>query len=93
VKDEIVDGLTKLGFDPHTIKYVILTHGHIDHASGAKYLQDQFGVRLLASAADWELMPLNTEPWPKPRRDVVARDGQKLTLGETTLTLYLMAPA
>ena len=27
--------------------------------------------------------------WPQPRRDLVATDGQRLTLGDTTLTLYL----
>ncbi|PYS37884.1 MAG: MBL fold metallo-hydrolase, partial [Acidobacteria bacterium] len=27
--------------------------------------------------------------WPKPKRDMVAADGQRLTLGDTTLTLYL----
>ena len=26
---------------------------------------------------------------PAPKRDIVATDGQKLTLGDTTLTLYL----
>jgi metallo-beta-lactamase class B len=89
VKNEIVDGLRKLGFDSKSVKYVILTHGHVDHAGGAKYLQDQIGARIIASAAEWDLIPLNTEPWPKPRRDLIATDGQKLTLGDTTLTLYL----
>ena len=28
---EIVDGLTKLGLDPATVKYVIVSHGHGDH--------------------------------------------------------------
>src|SRR5438132_13474932 len=27
--------------------------------------------------------------WPKPKRDMVATDGQRLTLGDTTLTLYV----
>ncbi|HWC63399.1 MAG TPA: MBL fold metallo-hydrolase, partial [Rhizomicrobium sp.] len=35
---EIVGGLTKLGLDPATIKYVIITHGHGDHDEGAKLL-------------------------------------------------------
>jgi glyoxylase-like metal-dependent hydrolase (beta-lactamase superfamily II) len=32
VEDEIVGGLKKLGLDPASIKYVIVSHGHIDHA-------------------------------------------------------------
>ena len=89
VEDEIVGGLTKLGFDPREIKYAIVSHGHIDHAGGAKYLQDHFGTRVILSAADWDLLGRDTGAWPKPKRDMVASDGQRLTLGDTTLTLYL----
>jgi len=89
VEDEIVDGLTKLGLDPKSIKYAIVSHGHVDHAGGAKYLQDHFGTRIILSAADWDLLDHDTGTWPKPKRDMIASDGQKLTLGNTTLTLYL----
>jgi metallo-beta-lactamase class B len=41
------------------------------------------------SAADWDLLDRDKGRWPKPKRDMVATDGQKLTLGDTTLTLYL----
>jgi metallo-beta-lactamase class B len=88
VEDEIAGGLKKLGFDPALIKYVIVSHGHIDHAGGAKYLQDRFGARIILAEEDWEAMSQNTQPWPKPKRDMVAVDGQKLTLGDTTLTMY-----
>ena len=89
VEDEIVGGLTKLGFDPQEIKYAIVSHGHIDHAGGAKYLQDHFGTRVILSAVDWDLLGRDNGAWPKPKRDLVASDGQRLTLGDTTLTLYL----
>jgi metallo-beta-lactamase class B len=89
VEDEVAGGLTKLGLDPKTIKYAVVSHGHIDHAGGAKFLQDHFGTRIVLSAADWDLLARDTGPWPKPEPDMVATDGQKLTLGDTTLTLYL----
>jgi metallo-beta-lactamase class B len=89
VEDEIVDGLAKLGLDPKQIKYAIVSHGHRDHAGGARYLQDHFGARVILSAADWDLLARDTGAWPKPKRDMVASDGQKLTLGGTTLTFYL----
>jgi len=89
VEDEIVGGLTKLGLDPKTIKYAIVSHGHVDHAGGARYLQDHFGTRVIVSAVDWDLLAHDTGAWPKPKRDMVATDGEKLTLGNTTLTLYL----
>lgn len=89
VEDEIVDGLKKLGLDPKSIKYAVVSHGHIDHGGGAKYLQDHFGTRVILSADDWDLMDRDKRDWPKPKRDLVATDGEKLTLGDTTLTLYL----
>jgi metallo-beta-lactamase class B len=89
VEDEIVNGLTTLGLDPKNIKYVIVSHAHSDHAGGAKLLQDRFNARIVMSEADWDLAARNTQSWPKPRRDMVATDGQRLTLGDTTLTMYL----
>jgi metallo-beta-lactamase class B len=89
VADEIVGGLKKLGFDPAQIKYALVTHGHRDHVGGAKYLQDHFGTRIILSAADWDLVENSPRVTVKPKRDMVATDGQKLTLGDTTLTLYL----
>jgi metallo-beta-lactamase class B len=89
VEDEIANGLTKLGLDPKKIKYVIVSHGHSDHVGGARYLQDHFGARVIMSAADWDLVERTNANWPKPKRDMVATDGQKLTLGNTTLTMYI----
>src|SRR6202035_4543198 len=66
-----------------------VSHGHIDHAGGAKFLQDEFGAHVIMSAADWDLIGRNTQSWPRPKRDMVATDGQKLTLGDETLTLSL----
>jgi metallo-beta-lactamase class B len=86
VDDEVVGGLKAMGLDPAAIKYVVISHGHSDHSGGAKYLQDRFNARVILAAADWDL--LDKSNGTKPRRDMVATDGQKLTLGDTTLTLY-----
>jgi metallo-beta-lactamase class B len=40
------------------------------------------------SAADWDLLATDPASFPKPKRDMVATDGQQLTLGDTTLTLH-----
>jgi metallo-beta-lactamase class B len=87
VNDEVIEGLRKVGLDPATIKYAIVSHGHGDHSGGAKALQDRFGTKIILSADDWDLLDRSTGT--KPRRDIVATDGQKLTLGDTTITLYL----
>jgi metallo-beta-lactamase class B len=90
VEDEIVGGLKKLGFNPANIKYAIVSHAHIDHIGGAKYLQDTYGTKIVMSAADWDFAERSTRlpPSIKPKRDVVAGDGEKLTLGDTTLELH-----
>src|SRR6185437_8357402 len=88
--DEIVDGLKKLGQDPSTIKYVIITHGHGDHDEGARLLQDKFGAHVVMSNADWTMIEKGPDmPGGKPKRDVVGTDGGKVTLGDTTVNLVL----
>jgi metallo-beta-lactamase class B len=91
VEDEIVGGLKKLGFDPANIKYALVSHAHIDHIGGAKYLQEKFGTRIVMSAADWDFAERTTRVPAeiKPKRDLVAPDGYKLTLGDATLSLNL----
>src|SRR5205814_3438189 len=50
-KDEILDGLKKVGLDSRKVKYVILSHAHGDHDGGAKLLQDEIpGVRIIYGA-------------------------------------------
>ena len=94
-RDHLVPGLKKLGLDPAQIKYVLPTHGHCDHYGGAQYLADTFGARVGLSEADWQLMarlkpgsPARLDRTP-PRKDMVITDGQKLTLGDTSIALYV----
>ena len=87
VEEEVAGGLKKLGLDPATIRYAVVTHPHPDHHGGAKFLQDRYKARVVMSAADWDV--IDRLKGTKPARDMVATDGQMLTLGDTTLTLYI----
>jgi metallo-beta-lactamase class B len=87
VEEEVAGGLKKLGLDPATIRYAVVTHPHPDHHGGAKFLQDRYKTRVVMSAADWDV--IDRLSGTKPTRDMVATDGQKLTLGDTTVTLYI----
>jgi metallo-beta-lactamase class B len=92
VKETIVAGLERLGLDPATIRYVIVAHGHNDHFGGAKYLQDTYGARVVMSAADWDHIRTSKQLGPEaplPKRDIVASDGDEITLGDTTVRLVL----
>jgi len=65
-----------------------MSHGHGDHDGGAKYLQDRFKTRIIMGERDWELTSRNSRD-PVPQKDLIATDGQKVTLGGQTVTLYL----
>jgi metallo-beta-lactamase class B len=88
VEEEVAGGMKKLGLDPANIKYAVVSHPHPDHDGGARFLQDHYGTRVIMSPADWDVLDKRTIG-TKPKRDIEATDGQKLTLGDTTLTLYI----
>jgi len=88
-EEEIIGGLKKLGLDPATVKYVIISHAHSDHVGGAKLMQDRFGSHIVMGGPDWDSVEKSVNGYPqgKPKRDIVADDGQKITLGDTTVTI------
>ena len=88
VEDEVVGGMKKLGLDPANIKYAIVSHAHPDHDGGARFLQEHYGTRVIMSPADGDVLDKRTNG-TKPKRDLEATDGQKLTLGDTTVTMYI----
>ena len=92
----IIGGLKAVGLDPSTIKIIVLSHAHADHFGGAAYLQAKYGARVYMSAADWAYLP----GWLKgpyargrifdlPRQDGAIKDGDTLTLGDTTIRMFL----
>jgi len=87
--EAIVGGMKKLGLDPNSVKYVIVSHAHGDHVGGAKMMQDRFHPRLVMGAPDWDAIEKSQNQYPKgkPKRDIVAADGQKITLGDASVTL------
>jgi metallo-beta-lactamase class B len=89
VVPEIVDGLKTMRLDPADVKYVLITHGHSDHDEGARYFQEKHGARVMLGAGDWDLMARRKVPGGTPTRDMVAEDGDRITLGDTTVNVVL----
>src|SRR5262250_2265421 len=90
-EEAIVGGLRKLGLDPAAVKYVIISHAHGDHVGGAKLMQDRLGARIIMGGPDWDSIEKSVNQYPngKPKRDIAATDGQKVTLGDAWVTLAL----
>ena len=90
---KIVGGMEQLGLDPSRIRYVVISHEHGDHFGGARYLQERFGARVVATDLAWRTMEGSSESGrvAPPQRDMVVSDGDTLTLGGTTLTFYSSA--
>lgn len=89
----IIGGLLKLGLDPARIKVVIISHGHKDHYGGARYLQEKYHPKVYLTALDYDLAEKTAARThansPAPLRDQIATDGQKVTLGDTSITLFI----
>ena len=94
--DHVIDSIRKAGFDPRNIKYILLSHGHLDHFGGAARIQALSGARVATLEEDWQLIekafgaPANpSRPLgPVLKRDMVIKEGDAVTLGKTSLKVY-----
>ena len=94
--DTVIENVRKVGFDPKNIKYILLTHGHLDHFGGAGKIQKLSGARVALSAADWDFMlrPAASGRGPRPgdeppARDLVLKEGDTVKLGDTSLKVSI----
>ncbi|MGD9854061.1 MAG: MBL fold metallo-hydrolase [Planctomycetaceae bacterium] len=80
--------IADLGFHLDEIKYVLITHAHVDHVGAAAELQ-RHGAKVVMGLIDWDYAQTQYDlpgfRFEMPRRDVAARDGDRITLGDTTI--------
>jgi metallo-beta-lactamase class B len=94
--DWVLGNIRKVGVDPKTIKYIILSHGHLDHVGGAAKIQEASGARVLAVAEDWKMIEdLASRPGQRgaapprmPKRDMVMKEGDSLNFGGQMLKFH-----
>ena len=94
--DYVVDNIRKVGFDPKNIKYILLTHGHLDHFGGANKIKALSGARVALTEGDWNFMEQQAKARPPkpcdepPARDMVVKEGDTITLGDTKIKVYVL---
>lgn len=54
--EKLDESLRSEGIDPEQIVAIVLTHGHVDHAGGAKWFQDRYDTPILVGSGDASLL-------------------------------------
>jgi glyoxylase-like metal-dependent hydrolase (beta-lactamase superfamily II) len=57
-KDKLTHFITENNLKP---KYIVHTHGHIDHAIGTNFLKEEYGIQAVMHSDDLELLRRNSE--------------------------------
>lgn len=89
-----------LGFKLEDVRFILSSHGHVDHVGGHAQARQLTGAAIVASAADAHVMSTGGEddfsPFPKDlmrytpvEADRIVADGDTVTLGGVTLTAHL----
>ncbi|MEJ8629418.1 subclass B3 metallo-beta-lactamase [Sphingomonas sp. I4] len=93
----ILANVARLGFRPTDIKYILSTEPHFDHAGGIAALARDTGATVVASPRGAEGLRTGRLAADDPQRGYdsrfppihsvrIIRDGERLTLGDTTVT-------
>ena len=92
----VLHNMHVLGLDPRNLKYILHTHGHIDHAGATKALVELFGCKTFIGSPDDKYVTGELDlTWARELNldfigaftpDVILKDGDKVTLGNTEIT-------
>ena len=92
------ENIERLGFRYRDIQLILTSHAHIDHVQAHALVREQTGAEVVVSSADAPFVEhggrgetvfdgvFSWTPCPVDRR---VNDGERVTLGDTTLTAHL----
>lgn len=96
----LVNAVWEAGFNPHDIRWIILSHGHVDHIGCAEFFRRLYGCKIYIGAPDAEMFREHPEKALVQNSpdisdvlfepDEVIHDGDVLTFGNTTIEFYLV---
>ena len=91
----MLESTRRLGYDIRDIKYIVHSHGHIDHAAGTRALVELTGAETFIGAGDVDMvMGKNELSWAPEFNmqfpgtftpDHILHDGDKISLGDVTI--------
>ncbi len=92
----VFESIRKLGFDPADIKFILLSHGHYDHAGGLRPLLEASGAKLYMSREDEQMLAEHPEqmfdngyPCGSYTPDFYYDDDSPIILGDLTIDTVL----
>lgn len=96
----LVNAIWEAGFNPADVRWIIHSHGHVDHFGAANFFKRMFGTRLYLGEPDARMFREQPEisVVQESRNDAdflftpdyEIREGDVLTFGNTTMTFYLV---
>ena len=96
----LVQAIWEAGFNPADVRWIIHSHGHLDHIGGAMFFKRMFGTKLYLGEPD--AIMFREKPWISAIQDThddcdclfvpdyEIKEGDVLTIGNTTMTFFLV---
>ncbi len=94
---QVIENIYALGFNPHDVKYIIHTHGHIDHCGGTKAFVSLYGGKTFIGKGDENYVNGTLDlTWAKEldeeydgafEADVILQDEDVVCLGNTSIRI------
>ena len=91
----VIDNMYQMKLNPHDIKYILLTHGHIDHFGAAKSIKELTDAKIALGKEDKDYADgkldlsyakeLGLEFNEIFEPDILLSDGDEISLGNTTV--------
>lgn len=96
----LIQSIWEAGFNPRDVKWLVLSHGHVDHIGAANFFRRMFGTKLYLGEPDARMFREHPEQALIHESsdcldelfepDVEICDGDEITFGNTKVKFYLV---
>lgn len=93
----LIENIYQLGFNPRDVKYILHTHGHVDHCGATMAFTQLYGGKTLIGRGDEDYVNGKLDlTWAKElgqeyheafEADIILQDGDMLELGNTKIQI------